>query len=121
MTRREWKTNDSLILQYYNEGRSQRWTARQLKCSKSAVQKRLKKLLPDYGHQDGNNKVTNEIPKPKYCKEYRYLLKKNTAQIFIWTKFLALRSDMQEIRWTGKRFVEVPRVHMPAINDLGGF
>jgi hypothetical protein len=79
-------------------------------CSKTAVLKRLRQLLPHYGNQSRNNKVTNEIPRPQYSREYRYLRKINTDQIFIWTKVLALRSDMQEIRWTGKRFLEVTRL-----------
>jgi len=112
------KTNDSLILKFHKEGKSQRWIARQLGCSKTAVLKRLRKLL-NGGHQAGNQKETNEISKPKYSESSRYLRKIGTGQIFAWAPGIAGRPDIEEVRWTGKDFSLVTRVPIQIFNHLG--
>ena len=119
MAKRERKTDDFLILKFHKEGRSQRWIARELGCSKTAVLKRLRKLLSDGGHHAENQKETNEIPKPKYSESSRYLRKIGTNEIYAWASGIAGRLDMEEVRWTGKKFVLVTKVQMQAINDLG--
>ena len=115
------KTDDAVILKLSAEGKSQRYIAKQLKCSKTAILKRLRKLLPTRGHHRENQTVTNEIPRPKYSKDSRYLRKIGTDEIFIWTRYIAVRLDMEEVRWTGKKFVMVTREPLQTLNDLGGF
>lgn len=116
---------DKMILKLYMEKKSQRYIAKELGCSKTAVLKRLRKLLSDSGHQSENKEetsvLTEEIPKPNYSKEHRYLRKIGTDEIFIWTKFIAVRFDMEEVKWDGKKFVVVTKVHMQTTKDLGRF
>jgi biotin operon repressor len=107
------KTDNALILKLHGEGKGQRKIAKQLGCSKTAVLKRLRKLLPDGGHQIGAraSMVTREnLPTtPRYLKTVRYLRKINTREIFVFNEYICGRADMEEVRWTGERFEVVTK------------
>jgi hypothetical protein len=111
------KTDDTRILKLHREGKSQREIATDLGCSKTAVLKRLKKLLPCSGHQGGDQKGTGVSQSvhacategPRYFKEQRYLRKKDAEQVFVWTPFIAKKEDLEEVLWDGEEFVPVAK------------
>lgn len=71
------KTDDALILKLHGEGKSQRKIARELGCSKTAVLKRLKKMLLHGGDHTGNQmdgvsaRLIREGKEISYGKKYR--------------------------------------------------
>ena len=115
------KTDDAVILKLHEQGKSQRYIAKQLGCSKTGVLKRLRKLLPDSGHQTENPKETSVITKPTYSEQQRYLWKKGTNMIFAWASGIAGREDMEEVRWNGKKFIVVTKALIQTLNDLGRY
>jgi biotin operon repressor len=106
------KTDDQTILRLHSEGTSQREIAKELGCSKTAIFKRLKKLLQNSGHHANNQNHTGSFKEddasvhngPKYYVTQRYIRKIGDDYVYVYTDALMRRGDMEEVRWDGKKF-----------------
>lgn len=70
------KTKDAVILQLHGEGKSQREIAKALKCSKTAVLKRLRKLL-------SVNQTSVNLTKPNMLRKAKVLVNIGTPNTLI--------------------------------------
>lgn len=96
--------DNETILRMRTEGKSFKEIGEVFGVSKVAIYKRYKVMSTFTNKKNEVNKDNNEISHdiqnsdaiPKYDPNQRYLRKKDTGKILIWTPFLAERPDMEE-------------------------
>ncbi len=96
--------DNEAILRMRVEGKSFAEIGKFFRVSKVAIYKRYKGMSTFINKKNEVNKVNDETSpdiqdsdaRPKYDPNQRYLRKKDTGKILIWTPFLAERPDMEE-------------------------